>query len=153
MPRNSLRTDLMPRFAFAFLFYQSTFGLAFWLCVIHHDPSSHAQIEKSTQSSHALFDHFSHLPFSFSFFASSNEQRTTPRARPPSSRVEWKRLKHASSEGLQKSTVLRVCHRERRDDTNGSLPVGLSDSRSKIDGRYLPSRKNPTSRWHACWSS
>ena len=41
---------------------------------------------------------------------------TTPRARPPSRRVEWKRLKHSSREALQKNTAQRSCLRECRDD-------------------------------------
>ena len=46
------------------------------------------------------------MPVSRLFFFSMNNER--PRAAPPSSRVEWKRLKHTSREALLKSTDLHV---------------------------------------------
>ena len=47
--------------------------------------------------------------FSFSCFY---EQRTTPRARPSSNTIEWRRQKHSlRGETLYKSTLLRACHR------------------------------------------
>ena len=54
----------------------------------------------------------------FKQLVSFHEQRRTPRARQPSSRVDWRRLKHSSrEEAPQKRTVLRACHRGQDSET------------------------------------
>ena len=53
----------------------------------------------------------------------------TPHARPPSSRLEWKRLKHSSRDALHKSVALRAGQRECRDVTKSSQKM-----RSRILG-------------------
>ena len=49
--------------------------------------------------------------------------RTSPRARPPSSPVESKRLEHLSFEAMQKSTAQRADLRECRDNTKSSHKI------------------------------
>ena len=50
-------------------------------------------------------------------------QNDPPRARPPSSRLGSKKLKHSSRDALRKSIALRACLRGCRDDTNSSHKI------------------------------